>query len=406
VLNYAHKNGTNPLLAARELTYLGPPLLDSVTLGAGEQTTIGAGGSWGHLAPAALALLKPYEVRFYGRTGTNATRLLHFKTWAKSVVSYFTTGQGSINMIGLRFMRTLLANHTGSLTSGAVAGGANRGALAMTDRPFNAAGAHWSIRDSSGYWRADEASLGAMDASKDTLHQIWIRQAPPPPELLQRTDYIANSDVSATLVTNGPPIVSGAIAKEANAKPNSVARITLDFPFYVFGADVFDRMAFTTEAYLAFAFDPATGADSVTTNVTATPVGPSLHFGSADRTIKALTLNAPVLVFGLTAQTAVLVYDPWTYSSGSFMKYEITFARDGTSQYIEIRAGPTVSFGPTTGTWMLTNGIDYNITFPVVKAGYSTVLQTDAKGMKWTAYPNTNLKRTFSSSWVAARRCV
>ena len=56
--------------------------------------------------------LKPYEVRFYGRSGTNAPRLLHFTTWAKSVVSYFTTGQGSINMIGLRFMRTLLVNHT------------------------------------------------------------------------------------------------------------------------------------------------------------------------------------------------------------------------------------------------------------------------------------------------------
>ena len=54
-------------------------------------------------------------MRFYGRSsGTNATRLLHFTTWAKSVVSYFTTGQGSINMIGLRFMRTLLVNHTAS----------------------------------------------------------------------------------------------------------------------------------------------------------------------------------------------------------------------------------------------------------------------------------------------------
>ena len=293
----------------------------------------------------------------------------------------------------------------GSLTTGAVAGSADRGALAMTDRPFYAEKAHWSIRDSSGNWRVDEAASGTTIASTNTLHQIWIRQAPPTPELPPRSSYIADNDVSATMVTNGPPIVSSSTAATANGLLKSVSPITLDFPFYVFGADVFDRMAFTPEAYLAFAFDPAPGADSVTTNVTATPVGPSLHFGSADRYIKALTLNAPVLVFGLTAQTAVLVYDPYpTSSSGSFMKYEITFAKDGTSQYIEIRSGPTTAFGPALGTWMLTDGLktptailpNNTLKFAAVKAGYSMVLQSDGKGMKWAAYPNTNLIRTFA----------
>ena len=51
-------------------------------------------------------------MRFYGRTGTNVTRVLHFKTWAKSVVSYFTTGLGSINMPSFRFMHAKLNNHT------------------------------------------------------------------------------------------------------------------------------------------------------------------------------------------------------------------------------------------------------------------------------------------------------
>jgi hypothetical protein len=57
-LNYAHKAGTNPPLVVRDLTSSGAPFLASVSLGVDESLSFGNGGSWGHLSPAALALVR------------------------------------------------------------------------------------------------------------------------------------------------------------------------------------------------------------------------------------------------------------------------------------------------------------------------------------------------------------
>ena len=344
----------------------------------------------------------------------------------------------------LNKMNESIRRAQGSLPLAASTGMTSKGVLAMAALPFYGSSAWWAVRASSGlyqvctaqlsqtaatllcmpatalyslpfhnprtpippekYLRADEASSAAVTGA-DSVHQVWVRQALPAANatVAAKSSFVVEGNVAATMLTTAQPLVT-ATQQDGFAKPFT---LTGPVPFYAFGVDVTSRMAFTSEAYLSLAY--ASGLDAVpNSGFNATYPGPALHFGAANRALKALTLNLPMTVGDLVSQTAVVQYDPiFTGSSGWFQNYEVAFARDKTNQFIEIRGGNVVEFRNLFGSWLLTDGADFSLGLPNVTAATSLVLQSNLTGHNWQLYNVSSLRRAYSPppACVLARRC-
>ena len=95
ILNYNHKQQTEPLLKVRTDSL---PLLGSTELDTDESNTM----YWGHAGNTLASAIPFDEVRFYGIT-SNHNRVIHFKTYHAGTIAYFKTGIGSTEGIKTDF---------------------------------------------------------------------------------------------------------------------------------------------------------------------------------------------------------------------------------------------------------------------------------------------------------------
>ena len=167
VLQYIHKGETNPDL--KPLTNR-LPVWKQATAEAGiDGSTDNAG--WGHAAPQLLSKINFTQVRFHGFT-SNHGRVIHFATNEPSVVQYFKTGTGAINLAELKKKITPMSGHTANLPASATNAFGDKGDYAMAEFPFYQHGqAHWNIR-AHNRWEMDD---GGVWTSKNTIHRIWVK---------------------------------------------------------------------------------------------------------------------------------------------------------------------------------------------------------------------------------------
>ncbi|MBU1537600.1 hypothetical protein KKF84_19960, partial [Myxococcota bacterium] len=167
VLNYLHKDNTNPPLDIRTDTL---PLMGSSALNTDESGTI----YWGHAGNTLMAKLPITEVRFYGATDDHG-RVIHFSTADASCIDYFQTGVGQCNTFkdSYHAFRDQSANLPSVINNAHT----NRGDLAMTYYPFyQTATAHWGIKGGTGTnrWEVDNF----VNDNRDTMHRIFVRNRP------------------------------------------------------------------------------------------------------------------------------------------------------------------------------------------------------------------------------------
>jgi hypothetical protein len=179
VLNYLHAGGTNPDLTVRTTDL---PIQKSTALGADESADNGAGGAWGHAAPAMVDSLGEIdEIRFYCTTSAHA-RIMHFKTDHQNSIDYIRTGSGI--MTGMQTSFTPLDSHLALLPDPSISLTAfsNQGDSAMTQFPFyaNISGSWrlWGIRGYGNRWECDDYP---NNESNSTHHQVWVKNVPPEP---------------------------------------------------------------------------------------------------------------------------------------------------------------------------------------------------------------------------------
>lgn len=181
VLNYVHRDGTNPGLIAPRNSL---PLLRGVNLSERGDTFR---ESWGHGRPGddtVMEVLRMGQVRWYGVTEDH-NRVLHFIHASEEQSAYLSTGSGSFwEEVAKPEKTTLLPDHTANLPLSVNDGLGNRGNDAMTERPFFYDGSletdsnryEWKIRGGNGDdWAMDN---NRNDPNADTIHRVWVRPTP------------------------------------------------------------------------------------------------------------------------------------------------------------------------------------------------------------------------------------
>ncbi len=168
VLNYLHKDNTNPALDVRTDIL---PLVGSNSLNTDESGT----PYWGHAGNALLARLPVTEVRFYGATDDHSRRL-HFTTADASCIEYLQTGTGGCRTFKDSYRA--YAAHSANLPSTLNNGYTNRGDYALTYFPFyETATRHWGIGAGTNANRWEVDNFPNND-SHDTLHRVFVRNRP------------------------------------------------------------------------------------------------------------------------------------------------------------------------------------------------------------------------------------
>ena len=173
VLQYIHKGGTNPDL--KPLTNRLPVWKQATVESGIDGSTDNAG--WGHAEPELLRKINFTQVRFHGFTSAH-DRVIHFATNEPSVVQYFKTGTGAINLAQMKNKITPMSGHTARLPASATNGLGNKGVSAMTDFPFYEAPGggtpHWGVRGLGNRWEMDDGGP-LVYTSKNTIHRIWVK---------------------------------------------------------------------------------------------------------------------------------------------------------------------------------------------------------------------------------------
>jgi hypothetical protein len=167
VLNYVHKDGTNPNVVERTTL----PVVAGSKLGDDESASASA---WGHASLALVSALAPKDLRFYGATSAHA-RIVNFKTSGAACIAYAKTGAGSC--MGIETSFTPLAGHTAQLPAQADAWMSDKGALALTTFPFyKTSTVHWSIKGGGARWEVDGYSSNSVPSGAfDTIHRVFVR---------------------------------------------------------------------------------------------------------------------------------------------------------------------------------------------------------------------------------------
>jgi len=335
-------------------------------------------------------------VRFFGRTSQDSTKVLHFSTWAPSLVSYFKTGVGFAIPGQLRSqVEPFPSDHNASLPhclSGQIAGtaAADRGDLAPTARPFGCGTTNeWNVGDSL-QWSVDAHDT---DTTHATLHQVWVR-----PSVYWGHAHATSASVAAgsrlAVMTHTDLSMKWAAPDGVGSGSGSLA-VTLPFAFNFFSVN-YGNDSTTGGLQLGDNGYITLGAPSAVTSITsASDPGAGLFLGTADRALLYYGLTTEQKENGLTYATAVLRY----YSNATGMNedqvnLEVTFAKNDVNQFIEVRAG-TIDYGATgAGTWGLSDGYQVlvnNTVMPALASGESLVLQSDLQGRYWVPHVNSSL---------------
>ena len=331
-------------------------------------------------------------MRFYGRTSAH-TRVLHFRTWASSLVQYLRTGVGKVNAAQLKAHWMALPGHTAGLPASATDGadvGSNQGDFAATFSPFRSAAAEWAIKP--GMWHVDEISALY---SANTIHQVWVRPSGYAAPLAASADVVAGN-VAATLadatLTKKFPDVGGA----AVTAPVGIA---LPLAFNLFGVNYGTGGSYAAAgAYVGDNGFVTFGAgSSVAAGFSAATPGVGLLLGAADRSL----LYAGITALNTTAsglKHATLALRWYAAASGAVggdeIALEVTFAASAGAQYIEIRAG-NIAIGTTpSGVWGLSDGAFFAAADGLsagLSAGQSVVYQSGLDGRYWSLFANQSL---------------
>jgi hypothetical protein len=171
ILNYNHKGGTTPALAARAENL---PLQGSDVLGEDESTKP---LFWGHAGNVLFTkFTSARELRFFCRSSQNA-RVVHFKTGEPTCLAAVKTGQG--NCLNIRSSFTPLTGHSASIPGNINRSASNQLNFVLTFNSFgrtidNAADVMWSIAGDArlNTWECD---FGSDSAAFDTIHRVWFR---------------------------------------------------------------------------------------------------------------------------------------------------------------------------------------------------------------------------------------
>ncbi|WP_346984736.1 fibrinogen-like YCDxxxxGGGW domain-containing protein [Chryseobacterium sp. POE27] len=169
VLNYLHKGGTSPSVAAKTNSF---PIIGSTSLGIDESANV---DNWGNISNSMLNTMSFSSIRFYGKTSAHS-RIIHFKTSLSNGISYIKTGTGSFS--GLSTSYTALSGHTAFIPGTADIYWTNFGNLALTTFPFfKDLNYHWGIdagrpNTSNKAWEVDDYP---QNASNSTYHQVWVK---------------------------------------------------------------------------------------------------------------------------------------------------------------------------------------------------------------------------------------
>lgn len=211
ILQYGHQGGTNPALSV-----LGAgadmPVTSAAALGTDESADT---TKWGHAGNAAMSQFTgDIELRWYGETSNHA-RNIHFRSTVGD--AYVRTGTGSF--IGIESDFDVLSGHSANLPG---AGGSvyfDRADLALTNFPYWTNGAyHWGVQGDGSRWEVDDFP---GDASQDTIHRVWVRQANPL-EVTNTNDSGEGSLRQAMTVTNGNTGLDAITFNIAGAGPHTI----------------------------------------------------------------------------------------------------------------------------------------------------------------------------------------
>jgi hypothetical protein len=337
-----------------------------------------------------------HEVRFFGRTSQNSTKVLHFSTWAPSLVSYFKTGlEFAIPGQLQSQVEAFPSDHNASLPnclSGQTASSANQGNFSLTARPFICGTTNeWNIGNGvGGYWSVDEHD---PDNTYATLHQVWVR-----PSVYWGHAHSTSASVvsgSRLAVMSHPNLTTVYDALTGNGSRDGHQTFSLPFAFKFFSVN-YGKDSSKGGMHLADNGYITLGAGSSASSAfTASSPGAGLFLGAADRSLLFYGRTPSQTENDLTYATAVLrFYSNDTGVDEDQVNLEVTFATKGVNQFIEIRAG-SISYDDTgNGTWGLSDGYQFlvdNIAMPALYSGQSMVLQSDLQGRYWVPHVNSSL---------------
>lgn len=342
--------------------------------------------------------LNPYEVRVYGSTSNHA-RVLHFKTWAPSFLSYVTQGSGTVDVKLFKFYGETFADHTAFLPLAATLAGdsittsepyydpgtndtatdTTTGDYAITYQPFGSLDYVWSVDG----WLVDESASAAIGS---TVHQMWVRRNMKDLAPLERTAEVVNGNTTAdmTVSTSTNYILNSA------GSASVMQQVTLPTDWFMFGVNVTEKTWATSAGYLQFS---ATQEPLVLEGLASSPPYPALLLGAAPRLLRRLWLSNATLsqAINMTYFKMYLNFDARTNGTNFSLDYEVTFARKDPFQYIEVRGGAQTNYDGVLGVWALNDGRNLTLPLPVVAANSSIVLQSDHLGENWKLYNWTNL---------------
>lgn len=172
ILNYEHKQGTNPNLYVRKA-------VDGFPI---QQNRLGFDGSaekqsWGHVGNSLLNALYTQcggftRMLFYAQNSKG--KLINFITTDQRMIDYARTGKGRV-MNGLKGVE-LLDGHNATIPTNAPDSSGDQGDFALTSYPFwRAESAHWALGGNGGRWEVDDYIVPQPGVtSPDTVHQVYI----------------------------------------------------------------------------------------------------------------------------------------------------------------------------------------------------------------------------------------
>ena len=170
ILNYAHKGGTNPVLAVMTKTL---PLFGADVLGADDSAKATV---WGHTGNAMLKALPFTEMRFFCKSSTNV-KIIHFKSKDTACKTAITEGKGNCRNLKIGF--TALSRHSAGLPANLDVSDENKLDATLVDNTFghfiaDAADIMWNIRGDANQksWECDSAT---NNESANTIHRVWVR---------------------------------------------------------------------------------------------------------------------------------------------------------------------------------------------------------------------------------------
>jgi hypothetical protein len=169
--------------------------------------------------------------------------------------------------------------------------------------------------------------------------------------------------------------------------------LPLGMDFFVFGVNYGNGsnggVVLNDNAFVSFGYNATQKS-----GFNASQPGIVLLLGAADRLLLHASCTPVTSVgrLGLDYVACVLRFNANATAAASvWVDFEVTFARDATYQYIEVRAGKSVTYGGTSGTWGLSDAFRMGANLTALVANQSVVLQSDPAGRYWNTFAGRHL---------------